>query len=119
MLLQWIKFDDNLNRETSSMPTSPAYDTDDSTSSYMTGASFLEKLFPRIPQEMVEAADSHHVQVTTASNDINFGFPERTQYTLRELIMMSLRRSYMRRPVEMRKHNPPMVKLSNKCISCS
>ncbi|KAF8114904.1 hypothetical protein N665_0032s0035, partial [Sinapis alba] len=93
---------------TSSMPTSPAYDTDDSTSSYMTGASFLEKLFPRIPQEMVEAADSHHVQVTTASNDINFGFPERTQYTLRELIMMSLRRSYMRRPVEMRKHNPPM-----------
>ncbi|CDY46932.1 BnaAnng08100D [Brassica napus] len=103
------EFDDNLNRETSSMPTSPAYDTDDSTSSYMTGASslvgasFLEELFPRLPQEKVEAADSHHVQVTTASNDINFGFPVRAQYTLRELIMMSRRRSYMR------EHNPSMV----------
>ncbi|CAG7892757.1 unnamed protein product [Brassica rapa] len=99
----------NLNRGASSMPTSPAYDTDDSTSSYMTGASslvgasFLEELFPRLPQEKVEAAVSHHVQVTTASNDIKFGFPVRTQYTLRELIMMSRRRSYMR------EHNPSMV----------
>ncbi|KAJ4910036.1 hydroxyproline-rich glycoprotein family protein [Raphanus sativus] len=88
------EFDDNLNRETSSIPTSPAYDTDDSTSSYMTGSSFLEKLFPRLPQE-----NSHHVQVTTASNDINFGFPVRTQYTLRELIMMSRRRNYMRKQI--------------------
>ncbi|KAG2280830.1 hypothetical protein Bca52824_052050 [Brassica carinata] len=103
-------FDENLNRETSSMPTSPAYDTDDSTSSYMTGASslvgasFLEELFPpRLPQEKVEEAASHHAQVTTASNGINFGFPVRTQYTLRELIMMSRRRSYMR------EHNPSMV----------
>ncbi|KAJ0243091.1 hypothetical protein HA466_0203220 [Hirschfeldia incana] len=91
------EFDDNLNRERSSMPTSPAYDTDDSKSSYMTGDSFLKKLFP---QEKVEAADSHHVQVTTASNDINFGFPvRRTQYTLRELIMMSRRRNYMRNQI--------------------
>ncbi|CAN6842805.1 unnamed protein product [Brassica oleracea] len=104
------EFDENLNRETSSMPTSPASDTDDSTSSYMTGASslvgasFLEELFPpRLPQEKVEEAASHHAQVTTASNGINFGFPVRTQYTLRELIMMSRRRSYMR------EHNPSMV----------
>ncbi|KAH0897007.1 hypothetical protein HID58_046575 [Brassica napus] len=32
-----------------------------------------------------------------------FGFPVRTQYTLRELIMMSRRRSYMR------EHNPSVV----------
>ncbi|KAL0730891.1 hypothetical protein Bca4012_026985 [Brassica carinata] len=103
------EFDDRLNRQTSSMPTSPAYDSDDSTSSYMTGAMFLEKLFPRLPQGKAEAADSHHVQVTTASSDINFVLPVRTQYTLRELIMMSRRRSYMRRAVETRKHNPSLV----------
>ncbi|CAH8305988.1 unnamed protein product [Eruca vesicaria subsp. sativa] len=106
------EFDDNTNRETGSMPTSPAYDTDDSTSSYMTeasslvGASFLEELFPRLPQ----ASTAHDVQITTGSNDMNFGFLVRTKYTLRELIMMSRRRSYMRRAVEMRKHNPSIGK---------
>lgn len=125
------EFDDNLNRETSSMPTSPAYESDDSTSSYMTGASslvgasFLEKLFPRLlPSEKVKAAYSEDVQVathplpdevklTTESDNMNIGFPVRAPQTLGELIMMSRRRSYMRRAVEMRKHNPYTVKLSN------
>lgn len=120
------EFDDSLNRETSSMPTSPAYESDDSTSSYMTGASslvgasFLEKLFPRLlPQEKVEAADSddvplhEEVKLTTASDNMSIGFPVRTPQTLGELIMMSRRRSYMRRAVEMRKQNLSMVKLSN------
>ncbi|XP_010482505.1 PREDICTED: proline-rich receptor-like protein kinase PERK10 [Camelina sativa] len=115
------EFDDNLNRETSSMPSSPAYESDDSTSSYMTGASslvgasFLEKLFPRLlPSEKVKAADSEDVKVsthplheevkpTTESDNMNIGFPVRTPQTLGELIMMSRRRSYMRRAVEMRK----------------
>ncbi|ESQ43377.1 hypothetical protein EUTSA_v10014011mg [Eutrema salsugineum] len=121
------EFDENLNRETSSVPTSPGYESDDSTSSYMTGASslvgasFLEKLFPRLlPHEKVEAAaasSEDHLQVTTrtlheevklttASDNMNIGFPVRTPQTLGELIMMSRRRSYMRRAVEMRKHNP-------------
>lgn len=125
------EFDDNLNRETSSMPTSPAYESDDSTSSYMTGASslvgasFLEKLFPSLlPSEKVKAADSENVQVsthplpdevklTTESDNMKIGFPVRTPQTLGELIMMSRRRSYMRRAVEMRKQNPYTVKLSN------
>ncbi|CAH2070327.1 unnamed protein product [Thlaspi arvense] len=133
------EFDDyHLNRETSSTPASPVYESDDSTCSYMTGASrasslvgasFLEKLFPRLlPQEKFEAAESEDVQVsstrplheevklTTDSDNMNIGFPVRMPQTLGELIMMSRKRSYMRRAVEMRKHKPSMVKLSNKYL---
>ncbi|KAG7537535.1 hypothetical protein ISN44_As13g014090 [Arabidopsis suecica] len=130
------EFDDNLNRVTSSMPTSPAYESDDSTSSYMTGASslvgasFLEKLFPRLlPSEKVKAADSADVQVsthplheevklTTESDNMSIGFPVRTPQTLGELIMMSRRRSYMRRAVEMRKQNPYKEFTKNGADSC-
>ncbi|CAH8340543.1 unnamed protein product [Eruca vesicaria subsp. sativa] len=115
---------DNL---TSSIPTSPAYESDDSTSSYMTGASslvgasFLEKLFPRLlPQEKVEAIGSEDVQdstrplhedvkLTTDSDNMKIGFPVKIPQTLGELIMLSRKRSYMRRAVAMRKHNPSMV----------
>uniref|UniRef100_A0A1J3F824 Hydroxyproline-rich glycoprotein family protein n=1 Tax=Noccaea caerulescens TaxID=107243 RepID=A0A1J3F824_NOCCA len=131
------EFDENLNRETSLIPTSPAYESDDSTSSYMTGASslvgasFLEKLFPRLlPQEKVETADSKDVQVpsthpfneelklTTDSDNMNISFPVRAPQTLGELIMMSRRRSYMRRAVEMRKQNPPMEHTKYGAESC-
>ncbi|KFK26776.1 hypothetical protein AALP_AA8G292200 [Arabis alpina] len=130
------QLDDNLNREMISVPTSPAYESDDSTSSYMTGASslvgasFLEKLFPRLlPQEKAEAADSKDVKVTnhplpeevkltTASDNMNIGFPVRTPQTLGELIMMSRRRSYMRRAVEMSKQNPSMEFTKNGAESC-
>ncbi|CAN8244619.1 unnamed protein product [Cochlearia groenlandica] len=119
-------FDDNMNKDMSSTPTSPGYETDDSTSSYMTGASslvgasFLGKLFPRLlPQEKVEAAASEdvkevsstrtlreEVKLNTDSDKMNIGYPVRTTQTLGELIMMSRKRSYMRRAVEMRKQYP-------------
>ncbi|KAF8052639.1 hypothetical protein N665_1526s0004 [Sinapis alba] len=118
-----IAADDNL---TSSIPTSPAYESDDSTSSYMTGASslvgasFMKKLFPRLlPQEKVEAAGSEGVQdstrplheevkLTTDSDNMKIGVPVKIPQTLGELIMLSRRRSYMRRAVAMRKYNPSM-----------
>ncbi|KAG2299045.1 hypothetical protein Bca52824_035517 [Brassica carinata] len=111
--------DDNL--------TSPGYESDDSTSSYMTGASsslvgasFLEKLFPRLlPQEKVEAAGYEGVQeatrplheevkLTEESDNMKISFPVKIPQTLGELIMLSRKRSYMRRAVAMRKHNPSM-----------
>ncbi|CAF2322700.1 hypothetical protein HID58_038049 [Brassica napus] len=111
--------DDNL--------TSPGYESDDSTSSYMTGASslvgasFLEKLFPRLlPQEKAKAADSteafqdstrplhEEVKLTADSGNMKIGFPVKMPQTLGELIMLSRKRSYMRRAVAMRKHNPSM-----------
>lgn len=85
----------------------------------------MEKLFPRLlPSEKVKAAVSEDVQVsthplheevklTTETDNMSIGFPVRTPQTLGELIMMSRRRSYMRRAVEMRKQNPYTVRLSN------
>ncbi|KAJ4875808.1 hydroxyproline-rich glycoprotein family protein [Raphanus sativus] len=113
-----IAVDDNL--------TSPGYESDDSASSYMTGASslvgasFLEKIFPRLlPQEKVEAAGSEgardstrplheEVKLTEDSDNMKIGLPVKIPQTLGELIMLSRKRSYMRRAVAMRKYNPSM-----------
>ncbi|XP_010519209.1 PREDICTED: uncharacterized protein LOC104798720 isoform X2 [Tarenaya hassleriana] len=132
------EIDDGLKGETTSFPTSPAYESDESICSYKTstsssslvGASFLEKLFPLLPPDsgLVRnvQADSQDVSVASRalaeakprSSDTDRGHPVRKPATLGELIMMSRRRSYMRRAVETRKKNPPMEFPKNEAEGC-
>ncbi|PON70002.1 hydroxyproline-rich glycoprotein family protein [Parasponia andersonii] len=102
--------------------SSPASETESSTSSYATGnsspvgASFLECLFPLFPpnsgflgkvghSESVTPQEARNQKCDYESND---NLTVRRPPTLGELIMMSRRRSYRRKAVQMRKQNLSM-----------
>lgn len=108
------------------IPSSPASEADSSTSSYATGtsslvgASFLECLFPLLPPntsflEKARYTERESVTVTSELNSHDFDLDSnstaviRRPTTLGELIMMSRKRSYQRKAVQMRKQNLSMV----------
>ncbi|KAF5480300.1 hypothetical protein F2P56_001061 [Juglans regia] len=100
-------------------PSSPASETDSSTSSYvigtssLVGASFLEHLFPLFPPssgflEKVGVKDcktSMEPKSKHCDLEGNSSVVVRSTPTLGELIMMSQRRSYQRKAIQMRKQN--------------
>lgn len=107
-------------------PSSPASETGSSTSSYVTGASslvgssFLEWLFPLFPPHSGFLQKVEHSEDSLAPPDQkskhfdhedNGSVVIRRPTTLGELIMMSRRRSYRRKAVQMRKQNLSMVNL--------
>lgn len=107
-------------------PSSPASETDSSTSSYATGASslvgssFLQWLFPLFPPhsgflEKVGHSENSPIPPDLKNklfdNENNGSIVVRRPTTLGELIMMSRRRSYRRKAVQMRKQNLSMVNL--------
>lgn len=117
-----------LKSEQLQSPASPASETDSSTSSYETGntslvgPSFLEWLFPLLtPQsnflEKVGCSEKgvSHTHTKRQNNDFdcerNYSAAMRKPRTLGELIMMSRRRSYQRKAVQMRTQNLSKVTL--------
>ncbi|KAK1576757.1 hypothetical protein Q3G72_016267 [Acer saccharum] len=108
------------------IPSSPASETNSSTSSYATGisslvgVSFLECLFPLLPPnsgflEKVGCSEKgFHTPAEGKRKDFNreresnSSVVIRRPTTLEELIMMSRRRSYQRKAVQMRKQNLSM-----------
>lgn len=107
------------------IPSTPASETDSSTSSYATGtsglvgASFLECLFPLLPPkssflEKARYSESDYltpaeVKTKDFDRESNSSVVIRRPTTLGEMIMMSRRRSYQRKAVQMRKQNLSMV----------
>ncbi|CAK9161039.1 unnamed protein product [Ilex paraguariensis] len=106
-------------------PPSPASETDSSTRSYATGTtslvgtSFLECLFPLLSPHSsfldkvgCPAMDLFHVPQKVLSKNIDrendCSAVIRRPPTLGELIMMSRRRSYIRKAVQMRRKSPSM-----------
>lgn len=108
-------------------PSSPASETSSSTSSYATGVSslagtpFLECLFPLFPPHSGFLEKVGHPEGSLNSPEQksrhfeheNNGITVRRPPTLGELIMMSRRRSYRRKAVQMRKHKLRMVNFHN------
>lgn len=107
-------------------PSLPASETGSSTSSYATGASslvglsFLEWLFPLFPPHSGFLQKVEHSKDSLSPPDLkskhfdhedNGSVVVRRPTTLGELIMMSRRRSYRRKAVQMRKQNLSMVNL--------
>lgn len=106
-------------------PSSPDSETDSSTSSYATGISslvgisFLECLFPLLPPNSSFldktgcSEEGPQTPVVGKGNDLDHESKStvaiRRPTTLEELIMMSRRRSYQRKAVQMRKQNMSMV----------
>ncbi|KAK4559957.1 hypothetical protein RGQ29_008949 [Quercus rubra] len=115
-------------------PSSPASETDSSTSSYATGtaslvgAPFLECLFPLLPptsgflnkvgclendcQAPLEPKSKHNDRQSNSSVMV------RKAPTLGELIMMSRRRSLQRKAAQMRKQNLSMDLMKNRAFGC-
>ncbi|KAF5959900.1 hypothetical protein HYC85_001109 [Camellia sinensis] len=112
-------------------PSSPASETDSSssTSSYATGttsvvgAAFLECMFPLLSPDSsflgkLGCSEKFNSYVTTPvkvqSKDLEWesscSVAIRRPATLGELIMMSRRRSYRRKAVQMRRHNLSMIR---------
>ncbi|XP_022724980.1 uncharacterized protein LOC111281492 [Durio zibethinus] len=110
-------------------PPSPASDTESSTSSYATstsslvGASFLERLFPLLPPNsgFLEKV-RYHDQVSHAQSDFDCGNNNtvviRRPPTLGELIMMSRRKSYQRKAVQIREKHLSMEFLKERAPGC-
>jgi hypothetical protein len=116
----------------SSSPASPASsESDSSISSYetgrssLTGSAFLECLFPLFPPKssFLERDIDYNEKVGSSlvelnGNDYDFELGDYTfdvskkQPTLGELIMMSRRRSCIRKATQMNKWDPPKVTLS-------
>ena len=109
-------------------PSSPASETESSTGSYATGssslvgASFLEFLFPLYPPNsgfLGKVGHSEESQTPLELRTQKFDHESNGSLmvrrprppTLGELIMMSRRRSYRRKAVQMRKQNLSMVNL--------
>ena len=103
---------------------SPASEADSSTSSYMTGttglvgSSFLECLFPLFPPNSgflakvgchEDSPPPPEPQTKELDRETNSSVIVRRAPTLGELILMSRRRSYRRKAVQMRKHNLSVV----------
>ncbi|KAG6660322.1 uncharacterized protein LOC122303162 [Carya illinoinensis] len=100
-------------------PSSPPSETDSSTSSYVTGisslvgASFLEHLFPLFPpssgflEKVGEEGCKTSLEPKSKHCDLesNSIVVVRSPPTLGELIMMSRRRSYRRKAIQMRNQN--------------
>lgn len=104
--------------------SSPPSETDSSTSSYATGtsslvgASFLECLFPLFPPSsgFLDKAGENNCRALLEpeskwyDRESNSSTVARRPLTLGELIMMSRRRSYRRKAVQVKKQNLSMVK---------
>ncbi|KAL5570044.1 hypothetical protein UlMin_026619 [Ulmus minor] len=126
------------NSDRLEMPLSPASETGSSTSSYATGnsslvgSSFLECLFPLFPpnsgflEKVGHPEPENSVTLTPPAQMWNKNFdPDnngsvivRRQPTLGELIMMSRRRSYRRKAVQMRKQNLSMELMKRGAVGC-
>ena len=105
-------------------PSSPASETNSSTSSYATGttslvgSSFLDCLFPLFPPNSGFLAKvgcpegsppPPELQSKGLDHETNSSVIVKRAPTLGELIMMSRRRSYRQKAVQMRKHNLSVV----------
>ncbi|CAL5323075.1 unnamed protein product [Camellia sinensis] len=120
-------------------PSSPASETDSSssTSSYATGttslvgAAFLECMFPLLSPDSsflgkLGCSEKFNSYVTTPmkvqSKDLEWesscSVAIRRPATLGELIMMSRRRSYRRKAVQMRRHNLSMEYMRKTTVGC-
>ncbi|WRX17611.1 hypothetical protein QQP08_010098 [Theobroma cacao] len=111
-------------------PSSPASETESSTSSYATGtsslvgASFLECLFPLLPPNsgFLEKARYPNHQGSQTQNDFdresNNTVVIRRPATLGELIMMSRRMSYQRKAVLMPEQHLSMEFLKERAPGC-
>ncbi|KAK2971756.1 hypothetical protein RJ640_022895 [Escallonia rubra] len=115
--------------ETASSPISET----DSTGSYATGttslvgAPFLECLFPLLSPKSgfldkvgCSEIDNSRTAENAQSRDspIRYSVPVRRPLTLGELIMMSRRRSYQRKAVQMHKQNLSMELMKNGALGC-
>eukprot|EP00257_Ricinus_communis_P000965 XP_002510900.2 uncharacterized protein LOC8266021 isoform X1 [Ricinus communis] len=115
-------------------PSSPASDTDSSTSSYatgissLTGASLLECLFPLYaPDSGFLETVAHSTKGSLIATEVqncnsnrasdNIVTTKRTP-TLGELIMMSRRRSCQRKAIQMGNRNLPMEFMNSKSFGC-
>ncbi|KAA8539838.1 hypothetical protein F0562_026530 [Nyssa sinensis] len=116
-------------------PSSPASETDSSTSSYATGTtslvgvSFLERLFPLLSpdssfldkvgcSEKISSQIPLKLQSKDFDHESNCSVVIRKPVTLGELIMMSRRRSYMRKAVQMRRQNLSMEFMKKSAFGC-
>lgn len=101
-------------------PSSPAWETESTTSSYATGtsslvgASFLECLFPLLPPnsgflEKVRYPDQESQAQSEFDRESNNTVVIRRPPTLGELILMSRRRSYQRKAVQIKEKHLSMV----------
>ncbi|WCJ36539.1 hydroxyproline-rich glycoprotein family protein [Euphorbia peplus] len=124
------------NNAQSETPSSPASETDTSTSSYATGisslagSSILECLFPlyathSFPRNESCPEESYYLSPTEQnSRSSNLGkddddFNPRRPATLGELIMMSRRKSCQRKAVQMAKRNLSMEFMNQKAFGCN
>ncbi|KAI4347454.1 hypothetical protein L6164_008267 [Bauhinia variegata] len=108
---------------------SPVSETGSSTSSYATGssslvgASFLERLFPLLQPNSGFHVKAEYSEKRSTYKDFDHeddaSVMERRPPTLGELIMMSRRRSYQRKAIQMRKWDPPRGITTNKAFGCS
>ncbi|KAJ0922427.1 hypothetical protein HanPSC8_Chr05g0203671 [Helianthus annuus] len=96
-------------------PSSPAWETESVASSYATGttslagSSFLECMFPLMTPktsflESVGCAKTRVPTTNSCTQIVSYG-GERKPLTLGELIMMSRRRSYLKRAIESQEYN--------------
>ncbi|KAK1419451.1 hypothetical protein QVD17_28619 [Tagetes erecta] len=96
-------------------PSSPAWETESVASSYATGttslagSSFLECMFPLMTPKtsFLETVGRPRVsvpQMNTCTQIVTYG-AERKPLTLGELIMMSRRRSYLKKAIESQEYN--------------
>ncbi|XP_015877870.4 uncharacterized protein LOC107414272 [Ziziphus jujuba] len=113
-------------------PSSPASETGSSTSSYATGvsslvgSSFLECLFPLFPPQSgflekvghPEGSLTPLEQKSRHFEQENNGITVRRPPTLGELIMMSRRRSYRRKAIQMRKQKLTMEIMKSRAFGC-
>ncbi|KAI4351879.1 hypothetical protein L6164_006185 [Bauhinia variegata] len=114
-------------------PSSPGSETVSSTSSYakgsssLVGASFLERLFPLLPPNsgfLVKAECSENRSTPLQQKCKDFDHEDDVSVlvkrppTLGEMIMMSRRRSYRRKAIQMRKWDPPRGITTNKAFGC-
>ncbi|GAV61863.1 hypothetical protein CFOL_v3_05389 [Cephalotus follicularis] len=115
-------------------PSSPASETDSSTNSYVTGTSspvgafFLESLFPLLPPNSGILEKVMYPEKVSLNPPDAYGKDSdcesitsvtiRRPPTLGELIMMSRRRSYKRKAVQIRKQNSSKDFVKRKAFGC-
>ncbi|XP_024991978.1 uncharacterized protein LOC112525893 [Cynara cardunculus var. scolymus] len=113
-------------------PSSPAWETESNASSYATtgtttilaGSSFLECMFPLLtPQSsFFETVGGSVIRVPPITNTcirtVSSNGPGRKPLTLGELILMSRRRSYLKKAVESHEHNHSTELVMRNAFGC-
>nr|XP_043616306.1 uncharacterized protein LOC122588250 [Erigeron canadensis] len=112
--------DDNNDDDYLHAPSSPAWETESVASSYATeittastlaGSSFLESMFPLMTKKASGVTEtkadhgSRGITNNTCTQIVSYDADERKPFTLGEMIMMSRRRSFLKRAVRSLQHD--------------